>query len=278
MDEFYHQNKRDAWLISVLTAIWAQKTFSLKNPPKPSAYLSSTTQVKTNQSDVVSDALSDVLFIDSAGVVPQGASPVPPGQAYYVDPDIWEIQDPAGSQPAASNNTAIAHLQPTASITLTQPPHTVTHSQSSLPESTQTSSSSAYTKGTCSFHLTETQTCGNDDENLFGIIHLKDGAGNDIGDTITDDSDWNIGISINDVDGGYRFDSKLPHPLTITGEHENDYVQFVYGDVHWQSKTPNGGAYCNNGGWDPRDGPMCEERETLLDRNAVNQMDCFFPC
>ena len=224
--------------------------------------------VKTNQSDVLSDVPSDVLFVDSAGVVPQGAKPVPSGQAYYVDPNIWEVQDPAGSQPASSN-TFIAHSQPTASTTATQ-------SQSPLSEPTQTSS--AYTKGTCSFHLTETQTCGNDYENLFGIIHLKDGAGNDIGDTITNDSDWNIGISLNDVDGGYSFISKLPHPLIITGEHENDYVQFVYGSVHWQSKTPNGGAYCNNGGWDPRDGPMCEEREELLDRNAVNQMDCFFPC
>ena len=84
-----------------------------------------------------------------------------------------------------------------------------------------------------------------------------------------------IGEGINNG-SPYSFTSKLPNPLVVTGEHENDYIQFTYGGLSWQSKTSNGGAYCNNGGWDPRDGPICGQR--VGNQNAVNNMDCFFPC
>ena len=78
-----------------------------------------------------------------------------------------------------------------------------------------------------------------------------------------------------DVGNSYSFTSKLLHPLVITGEHENDYVQFTIGGLSWQSKTPSGGASCTVGGWDPRDGPVCARFGT---QPAVNQMDCCFPC
>ena len=84
-----------------------------------------------------------------------------------------------------------------------------------------------------------------------------------------------IGDGINDG-ASYVFNSKLPHPLLVTGEHENDYTQFTYGSLSWQRKTPNGGGSCNVGGWDPRDGPVCGLRSG--NQNAVNNMDCFFPC
>ncbi len=38
----------------------------------------------------------DVEYVDASSVIPQGASAVPSDQSYYVDPNIWEIQDTAG--------------------------------------------------------------------------------------------------------------------------------------------------------------------------------------
>ena len=136
------------------------------------------------------------------------------------------------------------------------------------------SSPPPYVTGQCSFHLTETQDCEPDSKNLFAVINLEDGAGNDIGDTSVNPSTDPIGQGIN---GGssYPFTSKLPSPLVVTGEHENNHIQFTYGGRNRQSKTPNGSAYCNNGGWDPRDGPICGQR--FGNQNAVNNTDCFFP-
>ncbi|KAL8775163.1 MAG: hypothetical protein Q9194_003851, partial [Teloschistes cf. exilis] len=93
-----------------------------------------------------------------------------------------------------------------------------------------------YEPGTCSFHLKETETCLQDDRNLYAIINLKDGKGNAIGDTQVDSKNP-IGDGIN-AGAGLEFKSKLPKPLVVTGEHRNDYIQFTYGDISWQSKTP----------------------------------------
>ena len=153
---------------------------------------------------------------------------------------------------------------PPASSTTTPPP----------PSST-TAPPPPYATGTCSFHLTETQDCESDKKNLFAIINLKDGAGNDIGDTSVDPDKNPFGEGIN-AGSSYSFTSKLPNPLVVTGEHKHDYIQFTYGGLSWQSKTPNGGAHCNNGGWDPRGGPVCDSR--FGNQKAVNNMDCFFPC
>lgn len=68
----------------------------------------------------------------------------------------------------------------------------------------------------------------------------------------------------------------LPNPLYITGEHEHDYIQFYYGNLGWTSRDKTGPATCDDGGWNPRDGPVCLGYETYED--ALNQMDCCFPC
>ena len=129
------------------------------------------------------------------------------------------------------------------------------------------SSPPPFATGTCSFHLTETQDCNVDyGKNLYGNIVLKDNDKKIIGQTVLDD-DHPIGYDM-DNSSPYTFTSVLPHPLVITGEHENDYVQFTYGDLSWQSKQPNGGATCNVGGWDPRDGPLCNLR--FGNTNAVS--------
>lgn len=86
-------------------------------------------------------------------------------------------------------------------------------------------------------------------------IFLKDNNKAIIGQTANDD-DHRIGYAMDDSDS-YSFNSKLPNPLVITGEHENDYLQFTYGTLSWHSNTPNGGGSCTVGGWDPRDRPIC---------------------
>ena len=90
-----------------------------------------------------------------------------------------------------------------------------------------------------------------------------------IGETVVD-HDHPIGYPMNAA-SSYSFGSKLPQPLVITGEHANYYVQFTYGGLSWQSKTPNGGGRCEVGGWDPRDGPICND---LLgaNSNAVREL------
>ncbi|KAL9126348.1 MAG: hypothetical protein Q9175_007933, partial [Cornicularia normoerica] len=91
----------------------------------------------------------------------------------------------------------------------------------------------AYAPGTCAFHLTETQSCLRDDsKNLFAIVHLVDAAKNVIGDTPVD-ADKPLGAPINAADP-YSFTSKLPNPIVIVGEHENDYIQFTYGALMWK--------------------------------------------
>ena len=124
----------------------------------------------------------------------------------------------------------------------------------------------AYVKGTCSFHLTETEDCERDNNNLYGSVTMYDNAKNVIGRTVQDDV-HPFGYAMDDGKS-YSFSSKLSDPLVITGEHENDYVQFTIGTLKWQSKTPNGGASCKVGGWDPRDGPLCHLRAG--NQNAVS--------
>lgn len=85
---------------------------------------------------------------------------------------------------------------------------------------------------------------------------MYDDAKNVIGQTVVD-SDHPIGYAMDDGNP-YNFQSTLADPLVITGEHKNDYVQFTIGALSWQSRTPNGGASCRVGGWDPKDGPMCK--------------------
>lgn len=93
-----------------------------------------------------------------------------------------------------------------------------------------------------------------------------------IGQTQVDATKNPLGDPINNADP-LNFQSKLPKPLKVTGEHENDYIQFDYGDVHFQSRTPNDGGSCTVGGWDPRDGPICGLR--FGNQNAVS--DYSFP-
>jgi len=117
-----------------------------------------------------------------------------------------------------------------------------------------------FASGTCSFHIKETQDCGNDDYNLFANIQLKDNAGTAIGGTsgadplITASHHLSLG-------------SKLPYTLEVTGEMRGDYVQFSYGGIGWKStdKNENGNqGWCNQGGWTKDLG--CKGADPLMTR------------
>ena len=136
------------------------------------------------------------------------------------------------------------------------------------PASPAPSSPPPYVPGTCSFHLKETQDCNSDANNLYGIVKMYDNDKNVIGQTVQDDNHPS-GYAM-DVGNSYSFASKLKDPLIITGEHENDYVQFTLGSLSWQSKTPNGGGSCKIGGWDPKGGPVCSR---LGDSIAVSLIE-----
>jgi hypothetical protein len=123
----------------------------------------------------------------------------------------------------------------------------------------------AYQPGTCSFHLTEFQTCGNVSDNLYASIKLLDNGKNVIGTTALVNND--MGPSINDADP-FSMDRLLPYPLVVTGEHEGDYIQFSYDGLAWKSTDSNGAGNCKQGGWDSSYS-SCEQ---------FREMDCSFPC
>ncbi|KAI4129589.1 MAG: hypothetical protein LQ338_002163 [Usnochroma carphineum] len=110
----------------------------------------------------------------------------------------------------------------------------------------------AYAPGTCSFHLEERETCADNSNNLFAKITMYDNDKAVIGQTNGDPLDNPINVA-----DPLNFQSKLPYPLVVVGEHENDYVQFNYNGLQFTSRDTSGKATCSNGGWDPRNGPKC---------------------
>lgn len=125
----------------------------------------------------------------------------------------------------------------------------------------------AYATGTCSIHVSEYQSCESDDKNLYASIVMHDQNNVIIGQTNADPTKNPLGESINAANP-YSFTSKLSNPLVAVGEHQNDYIQFSIGDLHFTSRTTTGPATCKNGGWDPRQGPNCSPR--FGSQNAVS--------
>lgn len=216
---------------------------------------SSPSDADDNDPDIVianGPILDDATFYAGSGYTPPGGNrPAgPAGPQTYTE-----------TIPMAGTNTV---LLPSPTSTQAPPP-----ASTSVPPAPP-----PYATGTCSFHLTETQICAPDDKNLFATITLLDNSKTTIGSVTAGGAQPN-GAPINVADN-FQFLSKLPHPIVIVGEHQNDYIQFTYGGLQWTSKTPGGGARCNNGGWDPRQGPSCGGRAGTV--FAHNNMDCFFPC
>jgi hypothetical protein len=129
--------------------------------------------------------------------------------------------------------------------------------------------------GTCCFHVDEWQDCNDDSKNLYANITLYDNSKKVIYQTPENYlANGGLGEPIN-VGNQATFQGPLSKPVQITGEHEHDYIQFTYGSLSWTSRTTSGSATCQNGGWNPRDGPFCVLGENLP---AENQLDCCFPC
>jgi hypothetical protein len=138
------------------------------------------------------------------------------------------------------------------------------------------SATAKFASGTCCFHVDEWQDCNNDSKNLYANITMYDNAKNMIYETPQNYfANGGLGEPINSGNGA-TFQGPLPKAIAIVGEHEHDYVQFAYGSVSWTSRTTSGPATCKNGGWNPRDGPICLGGS--LTDPAENQMDCCFPC
>ena len=177
---------------------------------------------------------------------------------------------PGGDQPASptgpSSDTETIPM-PTDSATSSAPP-TPPVASSTPPAAAPPA---AYATGTCSFHVDEYQDCATNSANLFATITMLDNAKTVIGTTTV--TGGAVGVSINTA---YSFISKLSSPMVVTGEHENDYIQFTIGTLSFTSRTTTGSANCSNGGWDPRNGPQCGGRAGNV--NAKNQVDCSFPC
>lgn len=128
---------------------------------------------------------------------------------------------------------------------------------SSLPEAPSSTATATQTSATstCKIHVDEYEPCGLESSDLYANVSMENGNGDTIGETVINSTyPWGMPINVND---SYSFQPTLLPAIMITGEHEGDYVQFTQGDLSWTSRTTTGVAICTNGGWDPRDGPVC---------------------
>lgn len=132
---------------------------------------------------------------------------------------------------------------------------------------TATGTQASATSSTCKIHIDEYEICGDESSDLFANVSMVNGDGDVIGETVINTT-YPLGMPINAGDT-YSFQPLLSEAIMITGEHEGDYIQFTQGDMSWTSRTTTGVATCTNGGWDPRDGPVCGER--FGDTSAVSR-------
>ena len=128
-----------------------------------------------------------------------------------------------------------------------------------------------YATGTCSLHVDEYQDCADDASNLYAVVTIYDNNKDVIGQTPTNATYAGAPINAGDP---YDMTSKLADPLVVVGEHANDYIQFTLGSQSWTSRTTQAPYFAKNGGWNPRDGPICGLKTG--DQNAVSA--CFYSC
>jgi hypothetical protein len=104
----------------------------------------------------------------------------------------------------------------------------------------------------CHIHVWQHENCNPDNSNFQASIQMWDAAGKEIL-AITGLQD------INDNEHGGSWASKLESRITLTGEHQGDYIQFSVADQAWPSNQSDKSKdnWCNTGGWDPKQGPSC---------------------
>ncbi|KAL9074151.1 MAG: hypothetical protein Q9157_004499 [Trypethelium eluteriae] len=115
----------DSWAMTGL-AIWAQQLFELDVPPYPDRYHENSASYDSSLSTANNSQPLDILYVETEGVIPEGASPVPKGSPYFVDPNLWDIYAPVSGLGLVSSTPSTS-----LSATSTPPPTTTTTSSTS---------------------------------------------------------------------------------------------------------------------------------------------------
>ncbi|KAI9866718.1 MAG: hypothetical protein M1813_000660 [Trichoglossum hirsutum] len=102
-------------------------------------------------------------------------------------------------------------------------------------------------------HVNEYWSCKDDTKNLHVQLDMWDAAGNVV--CHTDEAEAG---ATNPLHIPTSFQDHVQ--LVVTPEHQGDYIQFGLGSLGWTSNDNDNTKpmYCNNGGWDPREGPHCD--------------------
>ncbi|KAF2689866.1 hypothetical protein K458DRAFT_95905 [Lentithecium fluviatile CBS 122367] len=150
---------------------------------------------------------------------------------------------------------------------------TIAPSTTSTTEAPKPTAPYADAPGQCHIHVNEFQLCAEETADLAVEITMWDVGGAQIG--YQHDTEAGDGHPL-------KMKSKLEALLEVTPEHRGDYIQFTLGTESWTSKDNDKGAlaYCNTGGWDPRENPWSDPFFECPYGSYIRQrqMDCYFQC
>lgn len=116
----------------------------------------------------------------------------------------------------------------------------------------------------CHVHVIESENCKGDKDDLSAEVTIWDAAGKQIGYHSSAQAGATNPLPVS---------SKLENPLVLTTGHRHDYIQFGLGLQKFTSqdhdKTAH--AWCNTGGWDPKQGPVCRGRYQQKPSDSVRR-------
>ncbi|KAF2233140.1 hypothetical protein EV356DRAFT_503985 [Viridothelium virens] len=98
----------------------------MQTPPYPDRYHENSASYDSSLSTANNSQPLDILYVETEGVIPEGASPVPKGSPYFVDPNLWDIYAPVSGLGLVSSTPSTS-----LSATSTPPPTTTTTSSTS---------------------------------------------------------------------------------------------------------------------------------------------------
>lgn len=126
---------------------------------------------------------------------------------------------------------------------------------------------------TCKIDITEVWTCEAVESNLYAEMKITNAQGKTL--YSTPGSAHSPGQPINANHPLSIQEDGMEKPLVVVGEHSDDYIQFTYGDVHWQSKDTGGKAHCKLKGEDwNKQGPQGCPNAMASSR----EFECEYPC
>ncbi|KAF2280019.1 uncharacterized protein EI97DRAFT_454956 [Westerdykella ornata] len=126
--------------------------------------------------------------------------------------------------------------------------------------------------GKCGLDIEELWTCEPDTNNLYGRMTITAPDGNVLYET--GGSTRSPGVPIGDQQRPTIQEEGMSKGLQVIAEHENDYIQFYYGDVAWTSGTTEGEATCKLVGdnWDTESPVQCDQGA------RSRRFQCQYPC